>query len=184
MRPTTPALVRMPFTAPALIKKISTVCLRPELAYLFLLLGLLSTAAQSVFAQGNPPLTFGDNFFVTGDYAVGGAVLGKSNNGFVTGTISIGGDQNPGVKGTNTVPQGADIVAALLYWQRVEIVCGATGQKGFFRRVFPNGPQTGYPIEETILKNHNGIVYWDGSGCASSTTPKTIVTYRQEVRAF
>src|SRR5215469_3067853 len=140
-------------------------------------------AAQNAAAQGNV-LTFGDNFFVTGDYAIGGAVLGKSNGSFVTGTISIGNDQNPGVKGTNRVPPGAEIVAALLYWQEIEIVGGATGQNGFFRPVFNGGPQTGYPIKGTILKNPNGIVYWDGSGCASSTTPKQLVTYRQEVRAF
>jgi hypothetical protein len=140
-------------------------------------------AAQNAAAQGNV-LTFGDNFFVTGDYAIGGAVLGKSNSGFVTGTISIDNDQNPGVKGTNKVPLGAEIVAALLYWQEIEIVGGATGQNGFFRPVFNGGPQTGYPIKGTILKNPNGIVYWDGSGCASSKTPKQLVTYRQEVRAF
>jgi hypothetical protein len=29
---------------------------------------LLSTAAQSGFAQANPPLNFGNNFFATGDY--------------------------------------------------------------------------------------------------------------------
>src|SRR5215469_6298070 len=140
-------------------------------------------AAQNAAAQGNV-LTFGDNFFVTGDYAIGGAVLGKSNGGFVTGTISIGNDQNPGVKGTNTVPPGAEIVAALLYWQEIEIVGGASGQNGFFRPVFNGGPQAGYPTKGTILKNPNGIVYWDGTGCASSTTPKQLVTYRQEVRAF
>src|SRR5258708_3406398 len=163
-----------------------TISCRRRLMRAALGLGLLLAFgfAQSGFAQSDPSLSFANNFFVTGDYAIGGAVLGKSNSGFVTGTISIGGDQNPGVKGTNTVPLGAEIVAALLYWQTVEIVGGTTGQNGFFRPVFNGGPQTGYPIKGTILKNPNGIVYWDGSGCASSTTPKQLVTYRQEVRAF
>src|SRR5216683_1456891 len=120
---------------------------------LLLVFGFAQTAGAQSATAADPPLTFGDNFFVTGDYAIGGAVLGKSNSGFVTGTISIGGDQNPGVKGTNTVPLGAEIVAALLYWQEVEIIGGATGQNGFFRPVFNGGPQTGYPIHGIALKN-------------------------------
>jgi Putative Ig domain len=144
---------------------------------------LLFGFAQSGFAQnapaaGGPPLTFGNNFFVTGDYAIGGTGLGKSNMGFASGTISIGNgkDTNPGVAGTNSVPQGAQIVAALLYWQTAEIVGGATGQKGFFR---------GYQIAGTILSNPKGTVYWTGTGCASaSPTSKQLVTYRADVRGL
>src|SRR3989442_1402221 len=86
---------------PAMSRKIQFACL-------FLLLGLLSTPTQSGFAQNAaapdpPPLNFGNNFFVTGDYAVGGvSLIGKSSSGFATGTISIGGDTNPGVAGTNS----------------------------------------------------------------------------------
>src|SRR6476661_3559281 len=96
--------------------------------------------AQSASAS-NPPLNFGNNFFVTGDYAVGGvSLIGQSNKiyqGYAVGTISIGNDQNPGVKGANnSVPAGAEIVAALVYWQTIEMIGGATGQNGFFRPVF------------------------------------------------
>src|SRR6266852_4371556 len=95
-------------------------------------------AAQNAGAQNN--LNFGNNFFVTGDYAVGGvSLVGKTSGGFATGTISIGADTNPGVQGTNSVPQGAQIVGAILYWQSIEIVGGATGQNGFFRPVFKGG---------------------------------------------
>src|SRR5258708_9909295 len=92
-----------------------TISCRRRLMRAALGLGLLLAFgfAQSGFAQSDPPLTFANNFFVTGDYAIGGAVLGKSNSGFVTGTISIRGDQNPGVKATNTVPLGPEIGSAL-----------------------------------------------------------------------
>jgi len=102
-----------------------------KIQFVFLLLVLLSTATQSAFAQADPPLNFGNNFFVTGDYVVAGAYGMNShlNGGFATGTISIP-DANPGIRGTPgidpkvdsrlTVPQGANIIAALLYWQTVE----------------------------------------------------------------
>src|ERR1700752_574436 len=152
MRATAPALVRISFSAPALIKKISTICLKPELAYLFLLLGLLSIAAQSSFAQANPPLNFGNNFFVTGDYVVAGAQGLTSNfdfnNGLAIGTITVP-DPNQGIKpsiitGTNAVPTGAQIVAAILYWQTVEkigVMAGqpGSGQNGFFRPLITGG---------------------------------------------
>src|SRR5437899_4246562 len=133
--------------------------LMPAAAALGLLLGVgfaRAGAAQSASAASDPPLVFENNFFVSGDYAVGGvSLVGKASGGFATGTISIGGDTNPGVAGTNSVPQGAQIVAALLYWETIEIVGGATGQNGFFRPVFNGGPSTGYAIKGTILSNPN-----------------------------
>ena len=54
-------------------------------------------------------LTFFKNYFVTGDYVVGGVGLrGQGVNGLATGSITIAG-----------VPADADIVAAFLYWQVV-----------------------------------------------------------------
>ncbi len=157
-------------------------------------LGLLlaSVFAQSGFAQNASAqnnLNFANNYFVTGDYAVGGvSLVGKTSGGFATGTISIGADTNPGVQGTNSVPQGAQIVGAILYWQSIEIVGGATGQNGFFRPVFKGGPQTGYPIKGVILKNPNNPnapVFWGITGCASPTaTSKQLVTYRTDVRGY
>jgi VCBS repeat-containing protein len=62
--------------------------------------------AQSAPANA---LKFFKNYFVTGDYAVGGVGLrGQGVDGIATGNISIEG-----------VPAGADIVAAYLYWQVV-----------------------------------------------------------------
>ena len=69
----------------------------------------------------NPDLlTFNNNYFVTGDFAVGWVSLrGQGDgSGFATGAISI---PNVGLSDpANTVPVGADIVAAYLYWQAVE----------------------------------------------------------------
>src|SRR2546423_11510066 len=57
-----------------------------KLMPLLFLLGALSTQAPSCFAQApTPPLNFGNNFFVTGDYIVAGA------NGMTTNFTTIGG---------------------------------------------------------------------------------------------
>src|ERR1700758_1389710 len=60
-----------------------------------------TAAAQNAGAQ-DPPLSFGNNFFVTGDYVVAGAQnLNASfgNDGFGTGIISFP-DGNQGIRGT------------------------------------------------------------------------------------
>ena len=64
-------------------------------------------AGVPLSAQSPDALPFFKNYFVTGDYAVGGVGLrGQGVNGLATGTIDMGG-----------VPEGADIAAAFLYWQ-------------------------------------------------------------------
>jgi hypothetical protein len=166
-----------------------------KIQFVFLLLVLLSTATQSAFAQADPPLNFGNNFFVTGDYVVAGAYGMNShlNGGFATGTISIP-DANPGIRGTPgidpkvdsrlTVPQGANIIAALLYWQTVEKVGNlGTGQNGFFRPVFMGGPTTGYPITGENLPSHSAVSFSNG-GCSGTSTGKIVQTYRADVRGF
>ena len=64
-------------------------------------------AGVPVSAQSPDALPFFKNYFITGDYAVGGVGLrGRGVNGLATGTIDMRG-----------VPEGADIAAAFLYWQ-------------------------------------------------------------------
>src|SRR5882724_3129430 len=120
---------------------------KSELVCLLLFVGIISTAAQSGFAQSPPPppLTFGNNSFVTGDYIVAGAY--NMNASFVTingqsytvGTINVPdknpkGVQNPGITGATSVPPGGQIIAALLYWQTVEKVgAPGSGQNGYIR---------------------------------------------------
>ena len=173
---------------PAMSRKIQFACL-------FLLLGLLSTAAQSGFAQSSvDQLNFGNNFFVTGDYVVAGAQgmnLNFANDGTTTGTIKFP-DGNLGITGTTSVPKGAQIVAALLYWQTVEKI-GITpggpgsGQNGFFRPVFkvppPAGQLTPYPITGVAVNTHTSVSFSFG-GCTGSSGGKTVQTYRADVRSY
>jgi hypothetical protein len=96
--------------------------------------------AQSSFAQSaDGPLNF-ENIFVTGDYVVAGAqgLNVIMANGFAKGTIQIP-DANPGITGAKSVPPGAEILDALLYFQTVEKTTTIPGQpgsgeNGFFRR--------------------------------------------------
>ncbi len=76
-----------------------------QFACLFVLLGLLSTPTQSGFAQNagaaDPPLKFGDNFFVTGDYVVAGAYgmttdfTTINDTTYARGTINVPDAANP-----------------------------------------------------------------------------------------
>lgn len=130
---------------------------------------------RSLLAQTTPPLNFFRNYFVTGDYVVGGVGLrGLGVNGIATGTINI-----PDSKQHNatSVPAGAGIVAAFLYWQTVEKSQSAfAGQNGSFN---------GYTITGTVLGNPNAPVSWSAGGCAgSSNGTTTLRTYRADVRPY
>src|SRR5260370_38026873 len=86
--------------------------LMPAPIALGLVLVLVFGLAQSGSAQSDGPLSFGNNFFVTGDYVVAGArglsVNAPAANGFATGTITIP-DTNPGINRTSQVPTGDPI---------------------------------------------------------------------------
>jgi hypothetical protein len=152
-------------------------------------------AAQFSSAQSNVnPLAFGNNFFVTGDYVVGGAynmnatIVNIAGNTYTIGTIKIP-DPNPYLTGTKSVPPGAQIVDALLYWQTVEkssTVPGGpgSGQTGFFRPVVANGPSApGYPISGVDLMSQSTVSF-SGGGCTGSSGGKVLRTYRADVRAL
>ncbi len=161
----------------------SLLACRPARATMALGLLLILGFAHSGLAQ-NPPLNFGNNYFVTGDYVVAGVGLrGLGVNGFATGQIKM--PDATSVPSTG-VPPGADIVAALLFWETVESSGTFAGQNGFFRPVLPNGPATpGYPIIGAILGNPNAPVSWSSGGCSgSSQGSKTMVVYSADVRAL
>ncbi len=150
-------------------------------------LALLSVFAfaQTGLAQTTPPLNFGNNYFVTGDYVVGGVGLRGLGDatGFATGTINIPDANSVPATG---VPAGAQIVGAILYWGTVESSSTAfAGQHGFFRPVFTGGPSAGYPITGLLLGNPNAPTSWSSGGCSgSSQGSKTMRVYRADVRAF
>jgi VCBS repeat-containing protein len=84
---------------------------RFKTAVVLLSLGLALLVTQPVQTQAPPAdaLQFFKNYFITGDYVVGGVGLrGHGVNGLATGNINISG-----------VPPEADVVAAFLYWQVV-----------------------------------------------------------------
>lgn len=96
-------------------------------------LGCLALFAQTVQAQG--PLNYFKNYFVTGDYVVGGVGLtGQKLSSPVTGAVAVTGNitlnsvpctSGPGLfasvvpcTANGAVP--ADVIAAFLYWQTIE----------------------------------------------------------------
>src|SRR6266446_8352997 len=88
--------------------------------------------AQTGLAQTTNLLTPSNNYFVTGDYVVGGVGLRGLGDatGFAKGTIAIPDLMQPN---SAAVPTGADIVAAYLYWETVESSQSVmAGQNGFF----------------------------------------------------
>lgn len=131
-----------------------------------ILLSIVFAMAPGASAQA-APLNFFKNYIVTGDYAIGGVGLrGLGVQGYAPGTITI-----------NSVPAGADVVGAFLYWQTVEKAKSAfAGQQGFFN---------GHAITGTLLGNPNAPVSWSSGGCAgSSQGTTTLRTYRADVRPF
>jgi Putative Ig domain len=159
---------------------------------LILVLGLARTAA----AQTNVnPLTFGNNYFVTGDYVVGGAYNMNTNmvtigsNTYTIGTINIPDANNPGITGAKSVPTGAQIVAAFLYWQTVEkigVMPGqpGSGQIGYFRPLKNGGPPApGYLITGVDLMSQNTVSFSNG-GCTGGSTGKVVRTYRASVGGY
>jgi len=133
--------------------------------------------AQSGQAQTPTPLKFSNNYFVTGDYVVGGWVKQSSDGTFSSGTIAIA-DSQAYATGTSPqqVPVGADVVAAFLYWSSVETAGTNAGQNGFFR---------GSPVAGDPLGNPNAPVSWSAGGCVGSANgSKTMQVYRANVSAY
>jgi hypothetical protein len=139
---------------------------------------LMSGFAQTVQAQTNP-LNIFQNYFVTGDYVVAGWVEGAPDgSGYAPGLISIPDTRQPSQNGVPaTVPTGADIVAAYLYWATVEgNQSSFAGQNGFFNN---------YPIAGTVLGNPNAPTSWSAGGCSGGAQgSKTMRTYRADVRPY
>jgi hypothetical protein len=105
------------------------------------------------------------NYFVTGDYVVAGVGLrGRGDaTGFAKGNITVSG-----------VPDGADIVAAFLYWEAVEKKNGVSAAKGFFR---------GYEVTGKALGNDHAAPCWSSGGATgSSNGAHTLRMYRAQVR--
>lgn len=135
---------------------------------------------QAAKAQnGVNPLTLFQNYFVTGDYVVAGWNQGAPDgSGYAPGSISIPDTLQPAQNGVPaTVPKGADIVAAYLYWATVEgNQSSFAGQTAYFN---------GYQITGTVLGNPNAPTSWSAGGCSGSAQgSKTMRTYRADVHPY
>jgi sugar lactone lactonase YvrE len=80
------------------------------------------------------PLSLLNNWFVTGDFGVGGVTLRSAAvvNNMVTGTINIPAGTGPG-----DVPTGADLIDGILYWTTLESSASPSAGSATF---------LGYPI--------------------------------------
>ena len=140
------------------------------------ILALVSGFVPMVQAQnGVNPLNLFKNYFVTGDYVVGGVGLrGLGVGGWATGTISIPDAAQPNAA---KVPPGAEVVAAFLYWQTIEKTSLVfAGQNGYFN---------GYAIGGKVLGNPNAPVPWSTKGCSGDPDGKKVLrTYRADVRPY
>jgi hypothetical protein len=132
--------------------------------------------------NGTPPLSVFQNYFVTGDYIVGGWLKDAPDMaGFATGHISIPDGYQKAANDLNgvssSVPVGADIVAAYLYWSTVESNQSTfAGQTAYFN---------GYPVKGVLRGNPNAPTSWSAGGCSGSNSgSKTMRTYRADVRPF
>ena len=162
-------------------------------AVLFIAMFAPATASAQNSLQN--PLNFGNNFFVTGDYIVAGAYGMNykfqtiNGNSYTVGTIYVP-DSNPGITGARQVPNGAQVVSALLYWQTVE-KAGTTpggpgsGQNAYFRPLlyqYYGGPAApGYAVSGTNVAAGGAGIAWSSSGCTGASTGKVLQTYRADV---
>jgi len=144
---------------------------------------IIALCLSPVVQAQNSPLQLFKDYFVTGDYVVGGVGLRGlgDSSGYATKTINIpdSGNGPNGVSQPNAtaVPAGADVVAAFLYWQTVESSqSNFAGQQGFFNQI---------AIKGDILGNPNAPVSWSSGGCVgASNGAKTLRTYRADVRPY
>ena len=127
-------------------------------------IALLISTGQAPPPAPNP-LTFENNYFVTGDFATAGTNLrGTGSVNVASGTINIPDSTSGGTQG---VPEGADIVDGFLYWETLENTAVPSGNTGTF---------LGYPI--TGQQIGNDLPYTD-SGLAG-----TLRVYRADVNAY
>ena len=142
-------------------------------------LGFALLLAQPVQTQAPPTdaLQFFKNYFVTGDYAVGGASLWqKGVNGKATVQISVSG--LPSQPGLPDVPKDVDILAAYLYVQTAETVQGS----GIANTRF-NGSDFG-PGDKSLAKALNWELATTPCWTVAYPGGRRLVTYRADVLRF
>lgn len=148
--------------------KTSIWAVRCCVAILILTLIILNAPIASAQSLTGYPdtLSFFKNYFVTGDYVVGGVGLrGRGDaSGYATGSISISG-----------VPANAVVVSAFLYWEAIESTSIPSTANGFFQ---------GYPITGTAIGNETPPCWSSGGGTGSANGSKHLRIYRADVGPY
>ncbi len=123
------------------------------------------------------PLTFENNYFVTGDYATAGVTLNGApvTNGLATGTIKISDLTTCGC--SQGVPDGVDVIDAFLYWTTVENTATPSGATGTF---VPAGSPAGF-AGFSITGQQIGS---DVPSYSDGTNSGTLRVYRADVAGY
>src|SRR4051794_33122381 len=129
---------------------------------------LLLQQSVPAVAQSPDALSFFKNYFITGDYAVGGVGLrDRGVNGIATGAIEIQG-----------VPPDADVLAAFLYWQVVSKgdATGDSGSVGVTFRGYPLSAAGTEPFAK-VLGTGTPPCWSSGGGTGASNGTSKTYTY-------
>jgi len=126
-------------------------------------LAILALLAQAAWA--GDALTFFNNWFVTGDYAVGGVGLrGTGKNGMATGKIVM-----------PALPPQSDPIAAFLFWSTSEPTTNPAAKGGSFN---------GHHIQGDVLGNPNSPNPSCGSNGAFGPAGTAAQVYRADVLRY
>ena len=141
---------------------------------------LHQSAAPRAVVVTPEALTFFKNYFVTGDYVVGGVGLrGRGVSGLALGSIQVSGV--PEVDGHPT----ADILAAFLYWQVVstDTLGPDSGSVGVTFRGSPLSSVDG-PFGKALSTVGTAPCWASGGSAGSSGGSKRTYTYRADVLRY
>jgi uncharacterized protein YjbI with pentapeptide repeats len=156
--------------------------LRRAVAAVAATVALLAGAGAHAQTVTGSDLNYFRNYFVTGNYAAGYVGLaGKGVNGLATGAITIAEGTAPG-----QVPQGAEILAAYLYWQTVAESGGLDRAK--LDATFGGATFRGKPIvgQTVVLNPKSGTApcWSSGGGTGSANGSKATYTFRADVLRY
>ena len=132
---------------------------------------LLAVAVPSRSARADGGLGYFKNYFVTGDYVTAAVGLQRTGvNGFATGNINIAG-----------IPDGAEVVAAYLYWQTISS-SGAPDPSAIRGAKFKGNDISKIAI---LLDKAGTAACWsNGGGTGQNNGSRATWSYRADVLRF
>jgi hypothetical protein len=134
---------------------------------------LLACACATPAALAQQGLKYFKNYFVTGDYVAAGVGLQHTGvNGFANGTITIDPAQ---------IPQGAEVVAAYLYWQTISS-SGAPDPSALQGAQFKGNDIS--KIAVLISPSGSAPCWSSGGATGSSNGSKATWSYRADVMPY